>query len=535
MKIAILGGSTTAHIAKILGESHEVYEDDFGKFWETAMYSDFHGFTPDFIYIHTTNRNIIYEPNVKDSSDEILRKLDNEYNRYEEMWLKLHGDYDCHIIQNNFEMSFYRLLGNRDCYDIRGKSRFLAKLNEKFYDFATSNDWFHINDINWLSANYGLEKWHNLSHWYMYGYALDVSAIPTLCSNILHIVKSICGENKKAIAVDLDNTLWDGLAGEGTVNVAADNAIGRAFREFQQYIKDLNVPLYVISKNNEDAALSALRTSGGILSESDFPIILANWNDKASNLKRLSEKVGIAPADFVFIDDNEAERYLVHEQTGAETPVMADITERIRELDKQAYFEPTIVTTDDLNRANMYKANAERQSFEGKFSDYREYLESLHMQAKIEMLNDDTIERSIQLINKTHQFNLTGYKISESVLRNENRFTLTAKLKDKFGDNGLVSVISAKMENDSAVIDIWVMSCRVLKRDLEFALFDSFVDECKSRGIKLIVGLFFENDRNNSNLDIYQKLGFTEYSASRWMLNVDDYTEKNEVIECSND
>lgn len=106
------------------------------------------------------------------------------------------------------------------------------------------------------------------------------------------------------------------------------------------------------------------------------------------------------------------------------------------------------------------------------------------------MLNDDTIERSIQLINKTHQFNLTGYKISESVLRNENRFTLTAKLKDKFGDNGLVSVISAKMENDLAVIDIWVMSCRVLKRDLEFALFDSFIDECKSRGIKQVVGLF---------------------------------------------
>lgn len=158
MKIAILGGSTTAHIAKILGENHEVYEDDFGKFWETAMYGDFHGFTPDFIYIHTTNRNIIYEPNVKDSPDEILRKLDNEYNRYEEMWLKLHDDYDCHVIQNNFEMPFYRLLGNRDCYDVRGKSRFLAKLNEKFYDFAMSHDWFHINDINWLSANYGLEN-----------------------------------------------------------------------------------------------------------------------------------------------------------------------------------------------------------------------------------------------------------------------------------------------------------------------------------------------------------------------------------------
>ena len=533
MKIAILGGSTTAHIAKILGESHEVYEDDFGKFWETAMYGGLHGFTPDFIYIHTTNRNIIYEPNVKDSPDEIMRKLDNEYNRYEEMWLKLHDDYDCHIIQNNFEMPFYRLLGNRDCYDVRGKSRFLAKLNEKFYDFATSHDWFHINDINWLSANYGLEKWHNLSHWYMYGYALDVNAIPTLCSNILHIVKSICGENKKAIAIDLDNTLWDGLAGEGTVNVAADNAIGRAFREFQQYIKDLNVPLYVISKNNEDAALSALRTSGGILSESDFPIILANWNDKASNLKRLSEKVGIAPADCVFIDDNEAERYLVREQLGVETPLMADITERIRELDKQAYFEPTIVTDDDLNRADMYKANAERQSFEGKFSDYYEYLESLHMQAKIEHVNEHTEKRAVQLIKKTHQFNLTGINVTNLI--DDDRITLTAKLKDKFGDNGLVSVISAVCFDDVANIDVWVMSCRVLKRNLEFAVFDRFVDECKSKGIKRIVGCFYATDRNKSNRDIYLKLGFIQYSPATYELNVEDYVKKNEVIECLND
>lgn len=532
MKIAILGGSTTNHIAKVLRETHEVYEDDFGKFYETAMYGDFHGFAPDFIYIHTTIRNIVYEPNVKDSPNEILRKLDEEYVRFEKMWLKLHEDYGCHIIQNNFEMPFYRLLGNRDCYDIRGKSRFVTKLNELFYNFAFEHEWFHINDINWLSANYGLEKWHNLDHWYMYGYALDVAAIPMLCSNILHIIKSICGENKKAIAIDLDNTLWDGLAGEGTVNVSADNAVGRAFREFQKYIKDLNVPLYVISKNNEDAALSALRTSEGILNECDFPIIIANWDNKANNLLKLSQEVGIAPTDFVFIDDNEAERYLVHEQTGAETPFIGYITERIRELDKQAYFEPTIVTDDDLYRPDMYKANHERESFKGKFLDYGEYLKNLDMIAEIEYVNEHTEKRAVQLIKKTHQFNLTGINVTNLI--DDDRITLTAKLKDKFGDNGLVSVISAVCLDDVANIDVWVMSCRVLKRNLEFAVFDKFVDECKSKGIKRILGRFYVTDRNKSNCGIYRKLGFIQCSPTIYELNVEDYVNKNEVIECLN-
>lgn len=533
MKIAILGGSTTNHIAKTLREKYEIYEDDFGKFYETAMFGDFNGFTPDFIYIHTTIRNIVYEPNVKDSPDEILRKLDSEYIRFEEMWFKLYKDYGCHIIQNNFELPFYRLLGNRDCYDVRGKSRFVTKLNERFYDFASNHDWFHINDINWLSANYGLEKWHNIDHWHMYGYALDVNAIPILCSNISKIIKSICGENKKAIAIDLDNTLWDGLAGEGTVNVSADNATGRAFREFQKYIKDLNVPLYVISKNNKDAALSALRTSGGILNESDFPIIIANWDNKANNLLKLSEEVGIAPTDFVFIDDSEAERYLVHEQTGAETPSIGYITERIRELDKQAYFEQTIITNDDLYRPDMYKANRERESFKSKFSDYREYLKNLDMTAEIEHVNEHTENRAVQLIKKTHQFNLTGINVTNLI--SDDRITLTAKLKDKFGDNGLVSVISAICFDNVASVDVWVMSCRVLKRDLEFAIFDRFVDECKSRGIEQIVGLFYETDKNKSNRSIYRKLGFVQYSPNNYTLYVKDYVKKNEVIKCLND
>ena len=167
--------------------------------------------------------------------------LHSQYEHFEEMWNLTREKYGCQIIQNNFEMPFYRLLGNKDSSDIHGKTNFIMRLNMMFSRYAQKHRDFLINDINYLSANYGLEKWSDPFYWYMYKYSLCTAAIPSLAFSFSNIIKSIYGKNKKALVLDLDNTLWDGVVGDDGVKgieIGNDTSLGEAYNEFQNYIKE---------------------------------------------------------------------------------------------------------------------------------------------------------------------------------------------------------------------------------------------------------------------------------------------------------
>ena len=556
-KIAVLGGSTTHDIIRVLelflleqGIEPLFYESEYAMYWQDAMFDnpELMEFAPDVIFIHTSNRNITDYPDLNDSKEAVLSKEDSAYKHFEVMWDKLRETYACPIIQNNFEMPFYRLLGNRDAVDIHGRIHFLNRLNEKFYEYADTHENFYINDINYLSSCYGLDKWADPFFWHMYKYALCLDAIPNLAFNVSNIIKSIYGKNKKALVLDLDNTLWGGIVGDDGVEnleIGQETSLGQVYSEFQNYIKmqkQLGVMLNVNSKNEEENALAGLQHPDGALKPDDFIIIKANWDPKSKNLVDIATELNVLPDSLVFVDDNPAEREIISQQVkGTAVPEIGNPEEYIRVLDHSGFFEVTKLSEDDRNRNEMYKANVMRKKQEQSFGDYKEYLKSLQMKAVIAPFEAMYMARIAQLTNKSNQFNLTTKRYSQSeieaIAQDEKYITLYGKLEDKFGDNGVVSVVIGEVEGNTLHIRLWLMSCRVLKRDMEFAMMDTLVEKCKEQGIDTIYGYYYPTAKNAMVREFYSLQDFTktqedEQGNTTWKYEIPaEYSCKNEVIE----
>lgn len=556
-KIAVLGGSTTHDIIRVLelflleqGIEPLFYESEYAMYWQDAMFDnpELMEFAPDVIFIHTSNRNITDYPDLNDSKEAVLSKEDNAYKHFEVMWDKLRETYACPIIQNNFEMPFYRLLGNRDAVDMHGRIHFLNRLNEKFYEYADTHENFYINDINYLSSCYGLDKWADPFFWHMYKYALCLDAIPNLAFNVSNIIKSIYGKNKKALVLDLDNTLWGGIVGDDGVEnleIGQETSLGQVYSEFQNYIKmqkQLGVMLNVNSKNEEENALAGLQHPDGALKPDDFIIIKANWEPKSKNLVDIASELNILPDSLVFVDDNPAEREIIRQQVvGTAVPEIGNPEEYIRVLDHSGFFEVTKLSEDDRNRNEMYKANVMRKQQEQSFGDYKEYLKSLQMKAVIAPFEAMYMARIAQLTNKSNQFNLTTKRYSQSeieaIAQDEKYITLYGKLEDKFGDNGVVSVVIGEVEGNTLHIRLWLMSCRVLKRDMEFAMMDTLVEKCKEQGIDSIYGYYYPTAKNAMVKEFYSLQEFVkteedEQGNTTWKYEIPaEYSYKNEVIE----
>lgn len=555
-RIAVLGGSTTSGIVDILdlfllnqGIQCEFYQSDYNKYWEDVMFGndELAQFKPDLVYIHTSSRNILKYPTLKDSPAQVDQLLDETFEHFRQMWDKIPVTFGCPVIQNNFEFPFYRLLGNQDVADIHGRRNFVERLNAKLYGYAQTHSNFYINDIQYIAACYGLQSWSDPYYWNMYKYAMSVPAIPEFAYNLANIVKSLFGRNKKALVMDLDNTLWGGVIGDdGKENIEIGHENGRAetFTEFQEYLKahkSLGVLLAINSKNERDIAMEGLRRPDSVLREEDFVAIRANWNPKDQNLVDIARELNIGIDSLVFVDDNPAERHIVKEQfpdTGV--PEMTSPETYITTLDRCGFFEVTNLSSDDLVRSEMYAAEAKRKEQQSAFQNYDEYLLSLDMQAEIKPFSEMHVNRIAQLTNKSNQFNLTTLRCTTSDIQrfadDENYITLYGRLKDRFGDNGLISVFSGHIEQTTLHIDLWLMSCRVLKRNMEYAMMDAVVGECRQRGLSGIYGYYYPTAKNMMVKEHYKTLGFELVSeddngGTKWYFAVpDDYENKNKVI-----
>lgn len=554
-KVAVLGGSTTSDIVSVLelfllneGIEPEFYECEYAQYWQDVMFEDskLYEFSPDIVYIHTSVRNITEKINMKMSREEISAALENQYEHFEVMWKKIKESFGAVIIQNNFEQPFVRLLGNKDASDVHGLINFVTRLNMKFYEYAENNRSFYINDINYLSADYGLSKWSEPKWWYMYKYSLCLDAVPMLCHNISNIVKSVLGRNKKAFALDLDNTLWGGIVGDDGVDgisIGQETAEAEAYYEFQEYIKahkDLGVLLTVASKNDEENAIAGLNHPDSVLKPDDFISIKANWEPKDINIQNTASEIGLLPESFVFVDDNPAERAIVSSQLGVCAPPIESVDDYIKTLDRSGFFETTVFSDDDLKRNQMYEANAKRNRQKAKFENYTEYLLSLEMKGEIRDFKTVDLQRITQLTNKSNQFNLTTKRFTqpqmEEVFESEDHIRLCGRLCDKFGDNGIVSVVIGKINGDTLDIILWLMSCRVLKREMEYAMLDELVKKSSERGIKKLRGYYYPTVKNKMVAELYTDFGFEKISKDEngnavWELSIDSYEPKNKVID----
>ncbi len=555
-RIAVLGGSTVTDIVAVLelflldyGIAPSFYISEYGRYWQDAMFDnpELEAFSPDLIYVHTTARNIsVPFPRMADSAETIETAVETQMNHFTSMWESLRRRYHCPMIQNNFEMPYFRLLGNQDVSNPHGRTNFIARLNMKFNEYAQQHTDFYIHDIQYLSSVYGLEKWSDPLYWYLYKYALCVPAIPEFAFNLANIIKSLFGKNKKAFALDLDNTLWGGVVGDDGVDglmIGPELPAGQAFYEFQKYLKahkELGILLTVCSKNDMENAVAGLHHPDGVLRPDDFTMIQANWENKADNLSKIAAALNILPESIVFVDDNPAEREIVRSfLPDAAVPDPGNIEDSIRILNRSGFFELTTFSEDDLKRGEMYQANMKRLQEQQQFADYADYLVSLRMKARIHAFESIYLQRITQLVNKSNQFNLTTRRYTEAeiqqISRDSGYIDLYGKLIDKFGDNGVVSVIIGRIDGTVLHVELWMMSCRVLKRDMEFAMLDALAEVCRGKGIRQIRGYYYPTAKNGMVKDLYSVFGFQKVreepdGSTVWQLDLNGYQKRNHVI-----
>ena len=557
--IVILGGSTTSEVKNILelfllnnGIKANFYESEYNKFYEDALFGNdiLDKFNPDIFYIHTSNQNIIKYPGYKESESEIATLLSNEMQRYKSIWSSLFK-FDCAIIQNNFDYTLDRSLGNLDSSDIHGKTYFINQLNSEFAKSSREIKNLYINDINYLSSYLGLKDWFDKSLWHQAKYALNLSAIPELAFSISKIINSISGKTKKCLVLDLDNTCWGGIIGDdglGGIHIGTETAVSETFTSFQIYAKELKqrgITLAVCSKNDFKNAKEGFEHPESILKFDDFTSFKANWEPKHQNIIDIAKEINIGIDSLVFIDDNPVERDIVFSQIpSVSVPnIGSDVINFIEHIDRNGYFEPISLLSDDINRNQYYEDNKKRAVEQSTFKSYDEFLVSLDMTADIKSFSSVYLDRITQLTNKTNQFNLTTKRYTageiENIANSDDYIKVYGKLTDKYGDNGLIAITIGRVEAKQCHIDLWLMSCRVLKRDMEFAMLDELVSQCKEKGVSEIIGYYFKSAKNNMVSLFYEKFGFelkeTSDEDTVWKLDISSYENKNKFIGVSND
>ncbi len=554
-RIALLSGATIGELKNILelflldhGIRPEFYVGDYGRWYEDIVFDDgaLAAFQPDVIFLNTSSHDLTGLPHAGESPDICAEKLDAAFARLETVW-RAADKLGCPVIQNNFEYPLYRVMGNYDAVSPSGKIRFLNQLNERMADYAFSHKNLYINDFNYLAAFCGLDRFCDPSYYNSYKYAQSPEFIPHVAHSVASIIKSIYGKNKKALMLDLDNTLWHGVIGDDGVEgikLGYESPEGIAHSELQHYAQELSgigVILGVCSKNEESAAKSGFDHPSSVLKADDFLSFKANWDPKPLNLQQSAHDLNIGVDSFVFADDNPAEREIVRgANLGVAVPELTAPERFTATIANGGYFEVTSLSADDVKRAEMYRQNAEREKQESSFTDYGDYLRSLAMRGYIGPFTAGSLDRITQLANKTNQFNLTTRRYQpaemESRAADPNAVTLSGRLEDKFGDNGIVTELIATIDGDIADIELWIMSCRVFKRELEYAMFDELVRILRGRGVRKIIGRYYKTAKNAIVADFYGTLGFekTDQTSedSVWTYEIpSNYELKNKAIE----
>ncbi|HXM62349.1 MAG TPA: HAD-IIIC family phosphatase [Terriglobales bacterium] len=534
-RIAILGGSTTTEVKSMLelfllaqGIEPTFYESGYNRYSEDVEFEnpDLWNFKPIIVFIHTTWHHVSEFPELLEADGEVENRVRREMARFESLWEKIHTKLGALIIQNNFDLPHLRPLGNLEASESFGRVNFVLRLNSEFAKYARTHSRFLINDILYLSAQVGQGVWFRNNYWYNFHMALSPIATVYMAHNVAAIVKSVYGKSKKCLVLDLDNTLWGGVIGDDGVQnliLGRDHPVGEAFLDFQRYVKSLQrrgVILAVCSKNDAENAKEGFSHPDSVLKLEDFSAFKANWDPKPENIRAIAAELNIGLDSIVFVDDNPAERDFVAEQLPevAVPNVGADVSAFAEVLEHERYFEVDKLVQDDLNRSAYYSSNAERSAGQGKFSNYGEFLASLEMTAEIGSFLPVYLERITQLINKTNQFNLTTRRYTSAevvaIAQDQGFIALYGRLADKFGDNGLVSVLIGEVSDQTVQLDLWLMSCRVLKREMEFAMFDALVEQCQARGIRKIVGVYIPSKKNNMVAAHYASLGFTSMGGA---------------------
>ncbi len=398
-----------------------------------------------------------------------------------------------------------------------------------------------VVDVEWLAQCVGLDTWYDDRYWYLARLPFSQSALPVYADFVSRVLAAIRGKSRKCLVLDLDNTLWGGVIGDdGLEGIALNQGDprGEAFRAIQAAAVDLRkrgVVLAVCSKNDASAAIQPFRAHPGmVLKEDDIAVFMVNWDDKATNIERIAQRLDLGLDSLVLLDDNPVERALVREALPevAVPELGDDPSVYVRTLFAAGYFESVGFTPEDLARAELYKGNAGRSKLLEASRNLDDFLRSLDMQIEFAPFNAIARKRITQLINKTNQFNVTTRRYTEkqvtSFEASPDHYTLQVSIRDRFGDNGIIGVVICKVHPTEWEIDTWLLSCRVLQRKVEEAICNRIVEDAKRAGAKKVIGTFLSTERNSIAKDLFQRLGFDSsgvtQDGTRWVLDVDRFT-----------
>lgn len=538
-RIAVLCGSTFGVIKDFLeifllyyGIEPIFFIGEYNRFYEESVFlnEELTRFEPDIIFIHITNRNLLWN---YDSGF-----LNKEKQRLSQMWNGLEQRYHCVIIQNNFEYFKYRMIGNAARTNSSGNINYIEKINQFISEQCRTSRDIYLNDINYLSSYVGLQNWFDEKIWNLYKYPMAMSEMPRYAFNIANIIKSLYGKNKKTIITDLDNTLWGGEVGEiGVDNIilGQETAQGEAFENIHRYMKYLHshgAVLNICSKNEYKTGIGGICSNKSILKEEDFVIKKINWKSKAENIKEILSDLNLLESSAVFMDDSLVECDSVKTLLPkVETVQVTDVERFLEEMDELSFFEITHETQEDQMRSQYYTDNLERNKEQKLYKNYEEYLEALNMICYVDKICSKNEERVIQLLNKTNQFNFLTrrYTLEEltELIGTPNVKTYVLELEDKFGNNGIVSVAVLFIENGNAHIHVWVMSCRVFERGLELVMLERICEDCLKEDINALYGYYRKTSKNIKISKFYQNMGFERVYQNKNDKDMEEWICKN--------
>ena len=553
VRLAVLSTNTIDHLLpaiRVAGLRYklrlDVFSGSFGQYRQELLdpASPLLQFRPDLILLSLSARQATSGVPIASTAEDVEQALARAIEELRELWRHARSTFNATVIQQSYLDVSEPLFGSYDRLVPAAPSRLIARLNDLLAHAATQEN-VMLLDVAHASTRDGIDAWFDVARWLQGKMEIAPQAAPHYGELVARLIGAQRGKSRKCLVLDLDDTLWGGAVGDvGTAGIilGEGSAQGEAHLALQRYaklLKDRGVILAVCSKNEHALAEAAFREHPEmVLRCPDVAAFVANWNDKVENLKDIAERLNIGLDSLVFVDDNPVERARVREGL----PMVAvpelpnDPALFVRCIADAGYFEAVSFTADDLRRGEQYATNAARETLRGASQSVDDFLRGLEMSVTYGPIEPVDLARAAQLINKTNQFNTTTRRysvdeIARFVAAPEN-LMLQFRLADRFGDNGLVSVMILRPADDDAdalEIDSWVMSCRVFGRQLENEAMNIAVEAARGRGIRVLRAEYIPTERNGVVSGLFKGLGFaavpgTEPSgASRWILNTAEY------------
>ena len=532
IKIAFLRDYTVERIIPYLeyfllkeGFLPKFYFSDFDNIFQDIVNheSKYYKFAPDITIIAQSTNSInekltnnFIEAMEKNLDAEIKNNLSELENIFSHLYKKKVGT----VLIHNFETPKFAAMGILDYQSINYQINVFRKLNLQLARICEKYKDIHIVDIDFLQRFYGVEKSFDNRYWHLEKNPYTQNYLQHISKEYLKFVKAIKGKTKKSLILDLDNTLYGGILGEdGFEGIKIGQTYpGSAFKNFQKTILGFynrGVVLGLCTKNNFEDVMEILEKHPDmVLRAKHFSVIKANWDDKASNIQNISEELNIGLDSLVFVDDNPFEINLVKSRLPEVTAVQLpdDPVFYSDTLNELGCFDNLNFSFEDKKRTKMYQAEVKRKKLKVKFNNISDYLSTLNMNLEIKKNDKFVAPRIAQLCQRTNQFNLTTKRYTEGdikkFIKNKNADVFSVRLKDKFGDMGIIGAAIVKYKEEKAEIDSFILSCRSLGRGVENAFLYYCLSKIKKRGCKLVNGYYNKTKKNKQVEEFFDKRGF---------------------------